>query len=213
MLKWQGHQFIAASCSTTWILALWLYVHTCEVKNGMGLSPNIWRAFWQNNKYNVTITIQTAVRKYHPKLAFRSKDWWSGPFFANFVSFVILNIHFIDCVNGFVILLLKSVKTTRILFALSPLLNGNIQTVFKCIHFTLATLKDFFRELPEPLFTNALYPMVYEATQVASPGDSHMGTKLILNILDCLPTSNQVGSTYDFYTRWLPRENKLSLVP
>ncbi|VDK69905.1 unnamed protein product [Dibothriocephalus latus] len=55
----------------------------------------------------------------------------------------------------------------------------------------LATLKDFFRELPEPLFTNTLYPMVYEATQVAGPGDSHMGTKLILNILDCLPTSNQ----------------------
>lgn len=54
-------------------------------------------------------------------------------------------------------------------------------------------MKDFFRELPEPLFTNALYPMVYEATQVAGPGDSHMGTKLILNILDCLPTSNQVS--------------------
>eukprot|EP00108_Taenia_solium_P002211 TsM_000907900 transcript=TsM_000907900 gene=TsM_000907900 len=59
------------------------------------------------------------------------------------------------------------------------------------IHAITATMKDFFRELPEPLFTNALYPMVYEATQVASPGDSHMGTKLILNILDCLPTSNQ----------------------
>uniref|UniRef100_A0A5K3F4J8 Rho-GAP domain-containing protein n=1 Tax=Mesocestoides corti TaxID=53468 RepID=A0A5K3F4J8_MESCO len=59
------------------------------------------------------------------------------------------------------------------------------------IHAITATLKDFFRELPEPLFTNALYPMVYEATQVAGPGDSHMGTKLILNILDCLPTSNQ----------------------
>ncbi len=59
-----------------------------------------------------------------------------------------------------------------------------------------ATLKDFFRELPEPLFTNALYPMVYEATQVAGPGDSHMGTKLILNILDCLPTSNQVSRAF-----------------
>ncbi|BHF68993.1 synapse defective 1, Rho GTPase, 2 [Sparganum proliferum] len=59
------------------------------------------------------------------------------------------------------------------------------------IHAITATVKDFFRELPEPLFTNALYPMVYEATQVAGPGDSHMGTKLILNILDCLPTSNQ----------------------
>ncbi|VDN96712.1 unnamed protein product [Rodentolepis nana] len=65
------------------------------------------------------------------------------------------------------------------------------------IHAITATMKDFFRELPEPLFTNALYPMVYEATQVAGPGDSHMGTKLILNILDCLPTSNQVVGKED----------------
>ncbi|KAF8570841.1 hypothetical protein P879_00308 [Paragonimus westermani] len=56
---------------------------------------------------------------------------------------------------------------------------------------TKALFKDFLRELPEPLFTSALYPMFYDAMQVSLPGFSQSGAKLMLNILDCLPTSNQ----------------------
>ncbi|CAH8465541.1 unnamed protein product [Dicrocoelium dendriticum] len=57
--------------------------------------------------------------------------------------------------------------------------------------FNPALFKDFLRELPEPLFTSALYPMFYDAMQVTLPGFSHNGAKLMLNILDCLPTINQ----------------------
>ncbi|KAF7260324.1 hypothetical protein EG68_02614 [Paragonimus skrjabini miyazakii] len=56
---------------------------------------------------------------------------------------------------------------------------------------TKALFKDFLRELPEPLFTSALYPMFYDAMQVSLPGFSQSGAKLMLNILDCLPTNNQ----------------------
>ncbi|TPP67863.1 hypothetical protein FGIG_11860, partial [Fasciola gigantica] len=55
----------------------------------------------------------------------------------------------------------------------------------------LALFKDFLRELPEPLFTSALYPMFYDAMQVTLPGFAQSGAKLMLNILDCLPTNNQ----------------------
>ncbi|VDP70187.1 unnamed protein product [Echinostoma caproni] len=60
------------------------------------------------------------------------------------------------------------------------------------IHAITALFKDFLRELPEPLFTSALYPMFYDAMQVTLPGFAQSGAKLMLNILDCLPTNNQV---------------------
>ncbi|KER25724.1 hypothetical protein T265_14164, partial [Opisthorchis viverrini] len=59
------------------------------------------------------------------------------------------------------------------------------------IHAITALFKDFLRELPEPLFTSALYPMFYDAMQVTLPDFSQSGAKLMLNILDCLPTNNQ----------------------
>ncbi|OON20552.1 hypothetical protein X801_03565, partial [Opisthorchis viverrini] len=58
-------------------------------------------------------------------------------------------------------------------------------------HWPPALFKDFLRELPEPLFTSALYPMFYDAMQVTLPDFSQSGAKLMLNILDCLPTNNQ----------------------
>ena len=53
-------------------------------------------------------------------------------------------------------------------------------------------LKDFLRELPEPLFTNALYHMLLDATSVHMPGDPGGSAKLMLSVLECLPKANQV---------------------
>ena len=55
-------------------------------------------------------------------------------------------------------------------------------------------MKDFLRELPEPLFTNALYQMLLDALSVRMPGDPDGSAKLMLSILECLPKANQVSS-------------------
>ena len=53
-------------------------------------------------------------------------------------------------------------------------------------------LKDFLRELPEPLFTNALYSMLLDALSVRLPDDPDGSAKLMLSVLECLPKANQV---------------------
>jgi len=53
-------------------------------------------------------------------------------------------------------------------------------------------LKDYLRELPEPLFTNALYQMLLDALSVRLPSDPDGSAKLMLSILECLPKANQV---------------------
>lgn len=57
-------------------------------------------------------------------------------------------------------------------------------------------LKDYLRELPEPLVTNALYQMMLDALSVRLPGDPDGSAKLMLSILECLPKSNQVHLLY-----------------
>ncbi|ESO12058.1 hypothetical protein HELRODRAFT_152150, partial [Helobdella robusta] len=52
-------------------------------------------------------------------------------------------------------------------------------------------LKDFFRELPEPLCSNSLYEMLLDALSVQMPGDIEGNTQLMLGILECLPRVNQ----------------------
>ncbi|PAA71348.1 hypothetical protein BOX15_Mlig001957g1 [Macrostomum lignano] len=59
------------------------------------------------------------------------------------------------------------------------------------IHAVTGVLKDYLREMPEPLFTNALYRMLIDALAVQIPGDPRGGAKLMLSILDCLPPVNQ----------------------
>jgi hypothetical protein len=59
------------------------------------------------------------------------------------------------------------------------------------INVITGVLKDFLRELPEPLFTNALYQMLLDALSVRLPGDPDSSAKLMLSILDCLPKPNQ----------------------
>lgn len=59
------------------------------------------------------------------------------------------------------------------------------------IHVVTGVLKDYLRELPEPLFTNALYQMLLDALSVRLPSDPEGSAKLMLSILECLPTPNQ----------------------
>lgn len=54
-------------------------------------------------------------------------------------------------------------------------------------------LKDYLRELPEPLFTKCLYQMMVDALSVCLPDDPEGNAKLMFSILDCLPKVNRVS--------------------
>jgi hypothetical protein len=56
-------------------------------------------------------------------------------------------------------------------------------------------LKDYLRELPEPLFTKCLYQMMVDALSVCLPDDPEGNSKLMFSILDCLPKVNRVSIT------------------
>lgn len=53
-------------------------------------------------------------------------------------------------------------------------------------------MKDLFRELPEPLFTSALYRLLLDAATTLGSGPSLGPPKLLLSLLDCLPLAHQV---------------------
>lgn len=61
-----------------------------------------------------------------------------------------------------------------------------------CVCACAGVLKDFVRELPEPLCSNALYQMLMDALNVQISGDAEGNARLMLGILDCLPSANQV---------------------
>lgn len=69
-----------------------------------------------------------------------------------------------------------------------------------CICVVSGVLKDYLRELPEPLVTNALYQMMLDALSVRLPGDPDGSAKLMLSILECLPKSNQVLSNVNMFS-------------
>lgn len=54
-------------------------------------------------------------------------------------------------------------------------------------------LKDFLRELPEPLCTTALHQMLMDALSVQLPGDVEGNAMLVLTIMECWPKVNQVS--------------------
>lgn len=60
------------------------------------------------------------------------------------------------------------------------------------INVITGVLKDFLRELPEPLFTKCLYQMMVDALGVCLPDDPEGNAKLMFSILDCLPRINKV---------------------
>jgi len=58
---------------------------------------------------------------------------------------------------------------------------------------TVGVLKEFLREMPEPLSSDSLYQMLMDALNVQISGDSDGNARLMLGVLDCLPAVNQVG--------------------
>ncbi|XP_052890131.1 rho GTPase-activating protein 100F [Anopheles moucheti] len=60
------------------------------------------------------------------------------------------------------------------------------------INVITGVLKDYLRELPEPLFTKCLFQMTVDALgSVCLPDDPEGNAKLMLSILDCLPRANR----------------------
>ncbi|XP_022257151.1 rho GTPase-activating protein 100F-like isoform X2 [Limulus polyphemus] len=59
------------------------------------------------------------------------------------------------------------------------------------INVVASLLKDYLRELPEPLFTKGLFDMLIDGISVCLPDDSEGNTKLMFSILDCLPKVNR----------------------
>ncbi|KAL1490184.1 hypothetical protein ABEB36_012918 [Hypothenemus hampei] len=59
------------------------------------------------------------------------------------------------------------------------------------INVITGVLKDYLRELPEPLFTKCLYQMIIDALGVCLPDDPEGNAKLMFSILDCLPRINR----------------------
>ena len=53
-------------------------------------------------------------------------------------------------------------------------------------------MKDYLRELPDPLCTSSLYQMLMDALCVQVHDDEIGNAQLMFSILDCLPTVNQV---------------------
>lgn len=60
------------------------------------------------------------------------------------------------------------------------------------INVITGVLKDYLRELPEPLFTKCLYQMLVDVISVCLSDDPEGNAKLIFSILDCLPKVNKV---------------------
>jgi len=56
-------------------------------------------------------------------------------------------------------------------------------------------LKEFLREMPEPLCSDSLYQMLMDALNVQISGDVDGNARLMLGVLDCLPAVNQVRYT------------------
>ncbi|XP_055927921.1 rho GTPase-activating protein 100F-like isoform X1 [Argiope bruennichi] len=64
------------------------------------------------------------------------------------------------------------------------------------INVITSVLKDYLRELPEPLFTKGLFDMLVDGFSVCLPDDPEGNAKLMFSILDCLPKVNRCTVLY-----------------
>ncbi|XP_015926287.1 rho GTPase-activating protein 100F [Parasteatoda tepidariorum] len=64
------------------------------------------------------------------------------------------------------------------------------------INVITSVLKDYLRELPEPLFTKGLFDMLVDGFSVCLPEDPEGNAKLMFSILDCLPKVNRCTVLY-----------------
>ncbi|XP_025158813.1 rho GTPase-activating protein 100F isoform X4 [Harpegnathos saltator] len=80
------------------------------------------------------------------------------------------------------------------------------------INVITGVLKDYLRELPEPLFTKCLYQMMVDALAVCLPDDPQGNAKLMFSILDCLPKVNRCTLIYllDHLAMVVSQCNKMS---
>ncbi|XP_017893095.1 rho GTPase-activating protein 100F isoform X3 [Ceratina calcarata] len=80
------------------------------------------------------------------------------------------------------------------------------------INVITGVLKDYLRELPEPLFTKCLYQMMVDALAVCLPDDPQGNAKLMFSILDCLPKVNKCTLIYllDHLAMVVSQCNKMS---
>ncbi|XP_033224044.1 rho GTPase-activating protein 100F [Belonocnema kinseyi] len=80
------------------------------------------------------------------------------------------------------------------------------------INVITGVLKDYLRELPEPLFTKCLYQMVIDALVVCEPDGPESNAKLMFSILECLTPVNRSTLIYllDHLALVLSQCNKMS---
>lgn len=58
---------------------------------------------------------------------------------------------------------------------------------------SIGTIKDFLRELPEPIFPTCIYQMLWDAWTVCVPNDKEGNVRLMLGVVDCLPRLSKVS--------------------
>jgi hypothetical protein len=70
---------------------------------------------------------------------------------------------------------------------------SSVFTMWVLLLLCLGVLKDYLRELPEPLLTKCLYQMLVDALGVCLPDDPEGNARLLFSIIECLPKPNRVS--------------------
>lgn len=63
-----------------------------------------------------------------------------------------------------------------------------------CASHDIGLVKDYLRDLPEPLFTKAMFDMMVDGLSVCLPDDPNGNSKLMFSIIECLSEINAVST-------------------